>query len=227
VSQKQELFELLCTEMIVGVVREESFDHALSVAQAYARNGLRLIEITLTTPEPMALIARVRKEFSEAGVVVAAGSIRNSNDAAAARRAGASILVSPHTAPSVLEYANEHDMLAIAGAATATEIVQAWESGADVVKIFPALYLGGPGYIRTIRQPIRDIPMLAGGPIPLEAIDSYLDAGVIAVNLGASLSLPDLVEAKQWEEIGRRALLARSIVRSRQSIEVDPQSVVH
>ena len=89
------------------------------------------------------------------------------------------------------------------------------------MKIFPASALGGPDYIRTIRGPIRDIPMLAGGPIPLDQIESYLDAGCIAVNLGISLAVPDLVKTEQWDEIGRRALLASSIIESRRA-ETEP-----
>jgi 2-dehydro-3-deoxyphosphogluconate aldolase/(4S)-4-hydroxy-2-oxoglutarate aldolase len=94
------------------------------------------------------------------------------------------------------------------------------------VKIFPAAALGGPDYIRTIRGPIRDIPMLAGGPIPLDTIEAYLDAGCVAVNLGVSLAVPDLVKTQQWDEIGRRALLASSIVQSRRTeLEPDPTYV--
>ena len=85
-----------------------------------------------------------------------------------------------------------------AGAATTTEIITAWEKGADIVKVYPAHHLGGPDFIRTIRGPIRDVPMLAGGPVPLDEIDSYLDAGCVAVNLGASLALPELVRDEQW-----------------------------
>ena len=84
-------------------------------------------------------------------------------DAAMARRAGAKIIVSPHTDLQVIEYANENDMLCVAGASTPTEIIRAWEAGCDIVKVYPAHYLGGPDYIRTIRGPIRDVLMLAGG----------------------------------------------------------------
>ena len=127
----------------------------------------------------------------------------------------------------MIEYAVENDLLSIAGAATPTEIIHAWEAGCDIVKIFPALSLGGPDYIRIIRGPIRDVPMLAGGPIPLDTIDAYLDAGCIAVNLGISLAVPDLVRGKQWEEIGRRVLLATSIVQSRKSTMSRDSTYVH
>ena len=222
---RKELLAKVVEHAIVGVVRENWAEAAAAVADAYARNGIRIVEITLTTPDALALIASVAARFA-GEVTVAAGTVRSSNDAAAARRAGAELIVSPHTDVRVIEYANENDLLSVAGAATPTEIIQAWEAGCDVVKIFPAAALGGPDYIRTIRGPIRDIPMLAGGPIPLDTIESYLDAGCIAVNLGVSLAVPELVKTQQWDEIGRRALLASSIVQSRRTeLEPDPTYV--
>jgi len=223
---RKELFEKVSMEQIIGVVREESVEAAESVAEAYARNGIRILEVTLTTPDAFDLISRFAQTYAALGVVIAAGTVRNGNDAAQARRAGAQIIVSPHTDVRVIEYAAENDLLCIAGAGTATEIIRAWEAGCDIVKVFPALYLGGPDYIRTLRGPIRDVAMLAGGPVPLDTIESYLDAGCIAVNLGASLAVPDLVKTEQWEEIGRRALLATSIVQSRNA-DVESDAYVH
>ena len=223
---RKELFEKVALEQIIGVVREESVEAAESVAEAYARNGIRIIEVTLTTPQAFELISRFAQTYAPLDVVIAAGTVRNSNDAAQARRAGAQLIVSPHTDVTVIEYANEHDLLSIAGAGTATEIIRAWEAGCDIVKVFPAFYLGGPDYIRTLRGPIRDVPILAGGPVPLDTIENYLDAGCMAVNLGASLAVPDLVRSEQWEEIGRRALLATSIVQSR-NVDVESESYVH
>lgn len=223
---RKELLGRVCNEQIIGVVREDSVEAASAVAHAYASNGIRFVEITLTTPEAFELIGIVAERFASSNVVVAAGTVRSTNDAASARRAGAQVIVSPHTDLRVIEYAIENDMLCIAGAATPTEIVRAWEAGCDIVKIYPAAYLGGPDYIRTIRGPIRDVPMLAGGPVPLDTIDAYLNAGCVAVNLGPSLAVPDLVQSKQWEEIGRRAILATSIVQSRRNVE-QQDSYVH
>jgi 2-dehydro-3-deoxyphosphogluconate aldolase/(4S)-4-hydroxy-2-oxoglutarate aldolase len=167
------------------------------------------------------------ERYTSQGVTMAAGSVRNTNDAAAARRAGAQIIVSPHTEPTVIDYAVENDLLSVAGAATATEIIRAWDAGSDLVKVFPAHYLGGPDFIRTIRGPIRDIRLVAGGPVPLDMIEHYLDAGCVAVNLGASLAAPDLVKSQQWEEIGRRAMLAASIIASRKNVETADSEYVH
>ena len=214
---RKELLTKLCAQQIVGVVREESAEAAGAVADAYAQNGIRIVEVTLTTPDAFDLISTISRRYAGDDVVVAAGTVRSSNDAAQARRAGAEIIVSPHTDVRVIEYAVENEMLMIAGAATPTEILHAWEAGCDIVKIFPAPQLGGPDYVRAIRGPIRDVPMLAGGPVSLDAIEAYLDAGCIAVNLGVSLAVPDLVRKKEWDEIARRVILATSIVQSRKN----------
>jgi 2-dehydro-3-deoxyphosphogluconate aldolase/(4S)-4-hydroxy-2-oxoglutarate aldolase len=218
---RKELLSKICNQQIVGIVREDSALNAAGVADAYAQNGIQIIEVTLTTPDAFDLISTLTRRYAGDDVTVAAGTVRSSNDAAMARRAGAEIIVSPHTDVRLIEYAIENDMLSIAGAATVTEMLHAWESGCDVVKIFPAPQLGGPDYVRAIRGPIRDVPMLAGGPISLDAIDAYLDAGCIAVNLGLALAVPDLVRSKQWDEIARRVILATSIVQSRKNTTVD------
>ncbi len=218
---RKELLERVCSEQIIGVVREDSAVAARAVADAYARNGIGIVEITLTTPDAYDLISSIAQKYAGDDIIVAAGTVRSSNDAALARRAGAQVIVSPHTDVRVIEYTVENDMLSIAGAGTATEIIRAWEAGSDIVKVYPAQYLGGPDFIRTIRGPIRDVPMLAGGPVPLDMIDAYLDAGCVAVNLGPSLAVPDLVKSQQWEEIGRRVMLATSIVQSRKDIQTD------
>lgn len=215
---RKELLGRVYTEQIIGVVREDSAEAAEAVAEAYALNGIRILEITMTTPDAVDLMASLEKRYGSQ-LDIAAGTVRSTNDASRARRAGAKIIVSPHTDPHVIEYANENDMLCIAGASTPTEIIRAWEAGCDIVKVYPAQHLGGPDYIRTIRGPIRDVLMLAGGPVPLDMIDHYLDAGCIAVNLGGSLAVPDLVREQQWDEIGRRVLLATSIVESRRQVE--------
>lgn len=223
---RQELLSRVYSEQIIGVVREERAIAAEAVADAYARNGIHIVEVTMTTPDALALMTTLARRYGPA-VAIAAGTVRSTNDAALARRAGAEIIVSPHTDPRVIEYANENDLLCIAGAATATEIIRAWEAGCDIVKVYPAHHLGGPDFIRTIRGPIRDIPMLAGGPVPLDMIEAYLDAGCVAVNLGGSLALPDLVREQQWEEIGRRAMLAASIIQSRRMADEPAAPYIH
>ena len=226
-SRKSDLFSLLTIQAVIGVVREEDPQTALSVARACADGGIGIIEITMTTPDAVGVLSLLSEEWRDRGIVLAAGTLRSSDDAARARRAGASILVSPHLDLRVIDYALENDLLVLSGAATPTEIIQAWERGADAVKVYPAVHLGGPAYIRTIRQPIRDVPMVAGGPVPLDTIADYLDAGAIAVNLGASLALPELVAAGDWTAITRRAAHALSIVAASHERETAAEWPVH
>ncbi|HUP66024.1 MAG TPA: bifunctional 4-hydroxy-2-oxoglutarate aldolase/2-dehydro-3-deoxy-phosphogluconate aldolase [Thermoanaerobaculia bacterium] len=223
-SRRDELYQHVVRNGIVGVVREDDSEVGWEIARAYAENGIRSIEITLTTPNPFELIARLMRRYGESGIVVAAGTVRGSNAAAEARRAGAQILVSPHTDLSVIDYSIEHDLLCVAGAATATEIIHAWEAGAGLIKVYPAGLLGGPAFFRTIRQPIRDVPLLAGGPVAIEEIEAYMEAGAVALNLAAALAPPDLVAAGAWDQVGRRVAMAVSTFQSRKSAS---ESVVH
>ena len=210
-----ETLEQIRREVIIAVVREESAEAAEEVARAYVENGLHVIEITFTTPGAAGLIQDLSTLYAPIGITFAAGSLRTSRQAAEAHRAGANILVSPHTQPEVIAYAKEHDLVSVAGASTPTEIIHAWELGASIIKLYPAGLLGGPDYIRTIRQPIRDVRMLAGGPVAIEEIDAYLDAGVVAVNMAGSLAPRELVDAKDWNGIGQRIAQAKSIVDAR------------
>ncbi|MFN2431218.1 MAG: bifunctional 4-hydroxy-2-oxoglutarate aldolase/2-dehydro-3-deoxy-phosphogluconate aldolase [Gemmatimonadota bacterium] len=208
-TAKAELLAHVLGEAVIGVVREDDAGDALAVALACRQGGLRTLEITFTTPRAVELIERLA---GDGGGVVAAGTLRSVADAESARVAGAGILVSPHTDERIVRYAAAHDLLMVAGAATPTEIVRAREAGADIVKVYPAPQLGGPGYIRTVRQPIRDVPMLAGGPLELEDVAAYLDAGAVAVNLGGSLAPPEVVAGRRWDEVGARARRACEIV---------------
>src|SRR5260221_4073934 len=136
------LLEKVCAEQIIGVVREESADVAAHVIDAYARNGIRVIEVTMTTPEAIELMTLAAKKYADSDIIIAAGTVRSTNDAALARRAGAQVIVSPHTDLRVIEYANENDPLCIAGASTPTQIIRAWAGGRDIVKGYPAPHLG-------------------------------------------------------------------------------------
>ncbi|HVR43797.1 MAG TPA: 2-dehydro-3-deoxyphosphogluconate aldolase [Thermoanaerobaculia bacterium] len=216
-SRRDELFQHVARNVIVGVVREDDAEAAWGLAKTFAESGLRAIEITLTTPDAFEIIARLVRRYGEAGVVVAAGTVRGSNAAAESRRAGAQILVSPHTDLGVIDYAAEHDLMCVAGAATASEIIHAWEAGANLIKIYPAGLLGGPDFIRTIRQPIRDVPMLAGGPVAIEQIEPYLEAGAVAMNLAGALAPPEVVRTGAWDQVTRRVAMAVSVVQSRRA----------
>src|SRR5687768_6825018 len=107
---RKELLERVCTEQIVGVVRENSAEAAMAVADAYAKNGIRIVEITLTTPDAIDLLTTLHQKYLGRDIILAAGTVRSTNDAALARRAGAQAIVSPHTDVRIIEYAVENDL---------------------------------------------------------------------------------------------------------------------
>lgn len=226
-DRTDQLLDHVLRQAVIAVIREDSEEAAWELGRCYAENGFGAIEVTMTTPGATGIIARLKERYGGRGVVLAAGTVRSSEEAAASRKAGAEILVSPHTDLRVIDYALEHGLLCVAGAATPTEIIRAWEAGAGIVKVYPARHLGGPDYFRTILGPIRGVPMLAGGPIGLDEIETYLDAGAVAVNLGTSLAPPDRVKARDWDAIAKLAQRAVSIVRSRSEAADDSRSVVH
>lgn len=201
---RDEVVSSIREQGIIGVVRFERAELAAGTAEAYADHGLKNIEITMTTPGALDLIADLAHRFGGDGVVIAAGSVRGAEEAQLAHEAGAEVLVSPHTDLGVIDYAKSNGLACVAGATTPTEIIRAWELGASIVKIYPARLLGGPDYIRTIRQPIRGVDMLAGGPVSVEELAPYFDAGVMAVNMGDALAPLAFVEQNRWDEVGQR-----------------------
>ncbi len=201
---KQDVLSSIRDEGIIGVIRFERAELAAGTAEAYAQHGVKNIEVTMTTPGALDLIADLSHRFGPDGVVIAAGSVRGAEEAQLAHEAGAEVLVSPHTDPAVIEYARENDLVCVAGASTPTEIIRAWELGASIIKVYPARLLGGPDYIRTIRQPIRGVEMLAGGPVSVEELEPYFNAGVVAVNMADALAPLSFVEQNRWDEVGER-----------------------
>lgn len=201
---KADILSSIREQGIIGVVRFERAELAAGTAEAYAQHGIRNIEITMTTPGALDLIADLAHRLGSEGVVIAAGSVRGDEEARLAHEAGAEVLVSPHTDPAVIAYAKKNDLACVAGATTPTEVIHAWELGASIIKIYPARLLGGPDYIRTIRQPIRGVDMLAGGPVSVEELGPYFDAGVVAVNMADALAPLAFVEQNRWDEVGER-----------------------
>lgn len=211
---KHDVLSSIRQQGIIGVVRFERAELAAGTAEAYAEHGIRNIEITMTTPGALDLIADLSHRLGDDGVVIAAGSVRGAEEARLAHQAGAEVLVSPHTDPDVIAYAKDNDLACVAGASSPTEIIHAWELGASIIKVYPARLLGGPDYIRTVRQPIRGVDMLAGGPVSIEETVGYFEAGVVAVNMGDALAPASFVEQNRWDEVGQRVRHALEVVQN-------------
>lgn len=174
----------LAPDRLIGVIRAPDAATAVWAARAAAMGGLRWIEITLTTPEAPRAIAELA---ADPALVVGAGTVLTPQDARDALAAGARYLVSPHTDPLILELARAAGAWAVPGAATPTELLAAHRLGAEVIKVFPAEALGGPRYLRLVRDPMPFLALMPTGGVDGDNLVAYLEAGAVGVGVATAL----------------------------------------
>lgn len=157
-----------------------------ALADALLRGGIRTLEITLTSRDAIASIRRVAAASRDLGLLVGAGTVVDLEGAASAVEAGAGFLVSPHTDLAIVDWAAARGIPVFPGALTPTEIHAAWSAGASAVKLFPASAVG-PSFIRELRGPFPEIPLLPTGGLTLASLGEFVGAGALAVGLGGGL----------------------------------------
>lgn len=193
---------------IVGVVRTKSTSEAHRQARLFMSGGLELIEITFTVPEALSVVRELIAARAASGPPwIGMGTVTDITRAESAVEAGAEFLVSPNVSSAVVSVARHCDVLLILGALTATEIVEARDLGADLVKVYPLPPVGGAAYLNTVRQPLDDIPMLAAGGFSVDEIPAYRAAGAAAFGIGAPLLADGDEETRK--RIARALRLAR------------------
>jgi len=201
VDTRLEVARSLARAPIMGVVRTASTEEAARVARLFMESGLELVEITFTVPGGSRLVRELLAARGAAGPPwIGMGTVTTAARAREAVAAGSEFLVSPNTSPEMAAVAKEHGKYLVLGALSATEVVDAHELGADLVKVWPLPPVGGPAYLSVLRQPLGDIPMLAGGGFDIEEIPAYRAAGAIAFGIGAPL-----LGATREESLGRIA----------------------
>ncbi len=176
---------------IVAVIRSESPDQLVQVVRALAEGGVTAAEITFTVPDAIEVIRRVRMEMGDS-IVLGAGSVLDPETARAALLAGAEYIVGPALNLDVIRLCRRYDKVVMPGAFTPTEVVSAWEAGADVVKIFPS-DIGGPSYIKALRGPLPQVRMMPTGGVNLATAEDFLRAGACCLGIGGSLVEPRAV----------------------------------
>ncbi len=196
---------------IVAVVRSESPDQLVGVVRALAEGGVTAAEITFTIPGALEVIRQVRKEMGDA-IVLGAGSVLDPETARAALLAGAEYIVGPSTHLDVIRLCRRYDKVVMPGALTPTEVVAAWEAGADLVKIFPS-DLGGPPYIKALRGPLPQVRMMPTGGVDLTTAEAFLKAGACCLGVGGSLVEPKAVASGDFGRIRDLAGRFSAIVR--------------
>ena len=191
-------FSALREHRLVAAIRAASPEAAQEASVAIARGGIRHIEITFTIPEATRVMRALAADES---MIVGAGTVLTAAQARAALDAGAQFLIAPNLSREVAEVARDVGVMYAPGAYTTTEILAARAAGAHLVKVYPVGVAGGPQYIRVIRDPLPDLPMMASGGTTLENMLPFLMAGCMAVGLGAAVCDPALVAAGKWGEI--------------------------
>ena len=199
--RKTELTEAISEMGIIVTVRVPNEQHLLRVVKALIDGGIRAVELDYTTIRSAGLLIQ---ELKERELLVGIGAVTRSAQAREAHALGADFITASVTTPDVVSACEEMKIPCILSGLTPTEVGRAHEMAADFVKITAAEALGGPPYIRSLRETLP-APRLVGADMPLDGYIPYLDAGVEVLDFQRSLDLPRLVEGEAWSEISRRA----------------------
>ncbi|WP_328344087.1 bifunctional 4-hydroxy-2-oxoglutarate aldolase/2-dehydro-3-deoxy-phosphogluconate aldolase [Streptomyces violaceus] len=191
------------------IVRLDSAEEALAVSEAAIEGGVRALEITLSVPGALEVISKLSERYGEDGVVVGAGTVLDEQAAHACVSAGANLLVSPNLNPAMIAAANRYQAVTVSGAFTPTEIVDTMQAGADIVKLFPAEFMG-PEYVRTVKAPLPQAPLMPAGGVSPDNVKAWFDAGVVAVGVGSSVTKA----ARPDGDYRRVTEAARTVLRS-------------
>jgi 2-dehydro-3-deoxyphosphogluconate aldolase/(4S)-4-hydroxy-2-oxoglutarate aldolase len=188
---------------VVAIMRHTEASLAIEAADALLRGGVDVVEVTMNTAGATGMIRQLGEHFGDrmligAGTVLSIGAVRQALDA------GARFVVAPNTDPKVIALCNQLGIAVVPGAFSPTEVVTAWELGADLVKVFPVSSVG-PRYVRDLRGPLPEIPLVPTGGVTAENVADFIKAGAVAVGAGSDLVDKGIVDRREFAELERRA----------------------
>jgi 2-dehydro-3-deoxyphosphogluconate aldolase/(4S)-4-hydroxy-2-oxoglutarate aldolase len=189
---------------LIPVVRAESADLAMRAVDAIRAGGVSVLEVTMTIPGAVAVIERLAIAYS-GEAVIGAGTVLDPETARACIGAGAQFIVSPALNEETIVFCREHDVAVFPGALTPTEVLRAWNAGADAVKVFPAGAVGGASYLKALKAPFPQIELVPTGGVSLGTAGDLIKAGAMALGVGADLVDLKLLRAGREELITERA----------------------
>jgi len=189
---------------VLPIVRTPSTEDAFRAAEAIVAGGIGIAEITMTVPNAVRVMERLAERFGDR-VLLGAGTILDPESCRAAFFAGAEFIVTPCLDVRVIEMARRYSRTCIPGALTPTEVVAAWQAGADFVKIFPCAPLGGPQYIKALKGPFPHIELVPTGGVNLESTPDYIRAGAAAVAVGGEIVNMKAIKEGNLDAITRAA----------------------
>jgi 2-dehydro-3-deoxyphosphogluconate aldolase/(4S)-4-hydroxy-2-oxoglutarate aldolase len=195
---------------LIPVVRAESADQAMRAVEAIKAGGVGVLEVTMTVPGAIGVIEQLAKAYGDEALI-GAGTVLDPETARACIQAGAQFIVSPALNEETIAFCRDQDVTVFPGALTPTEVVRAWNAGADAVKVFPAGAVGGASYLKALKAPLPQIELVPTGGVSLKTAADFIKAGAMALGVGA-----DLVDTKALRE-GNAELITE---RARQFLEI-------
>ncbi len=184
---------------ITAVIRAKSSQHLISVADAIKAGGVECIEVTMTTPDALAIIEEVSKKYGDE-VLIGVGSVLDAETARAAILAGAQFVVGPTLNLEVIKMAHRYDKVVMPGTFTPTEIITAWENGADLVKVFPAGRVG-PAFFKDVLGPLPQVKLVPTGGVNLETAGEFIRNGAAALCVGTAMMPKDAIAAGDFATV--------------------------
>ena len=184
--KKEEVLSRIREIGLLPVLRAQSIDEAVALAEAIEAGGVRALEVTMTVPGALEVIRQLARE-TKGRILIGAGTVLDAETARAFMLAGAEFIVSPALNLKTIEICRRYGVAVMPGALTPTEVVTAWEAGADVVKVFPCSSLGGASYLKALKGPLPQIELIPTGGVSLATAAEFLAAGAFALGVGGYL----------------------------------------
>ena len=202
--KRQDVLRRIAEVGIIPVVRASSAEEAMQVIEAIRAGGVPVLEITMTVPRAVRVIEQVADRYGDE-VVIGAGTVLDAETARACILAGATFVVSPSLNLATIEMCQRYSIVVTPGALTPTEVVTAWQAGADAVKIFPCSALGGAKYLKSLKAPLPQVEMIPTGGVSLATAAEFIEAGAFALGVGADLVDTKAIRAGQPEKVTEAA----------------------
>jgi len=213
---KQQILGAMLEAGIVAVVRTNSAESAIKSIEAITRGGIVVAEVTMTVPGALKALEKIADSLGDQ-IILGAGTVLDPETARACMLAGAQFFVTPALKLATIEMAHRYSKPIFPGALTPTEVLAAWEAGADVVKVFPCGNMGGPKYIKALKGPFPQIEMAPTGGVNLETVGEFLKAGACAVAVGGELIDATTIQAGNYEVFEERARKYVAVVKQARS----------
>lgn len=210
---------------IIPAIRVSSGSDAHFAAEAVTRGGIPIVEITMTVPGAVELMAHLAR--SDPKIIVGAGTVLDTDTADLCLNSGASFITAPSFNPAIVEFAAKREIAVLPGALTPTEVVTAWRAGGDFVKVFPCGPVGGDRYIKALHTSLPQVPLIAAGGVNQQTAGNFILSGATAIGVGTELIPTEAIERRQSKRIHELARRFLKLVKdARQEIEVWEKSQV-